>query len=277
VDGLSPSFTTTDGATISFSDVGEGRPLLFVPGICCSRRWWNRQTGSLAGPLRAIATDLRGLGASPPVRHGHRIARYGADVAELMEHLNVHDAVLLGWSVGSSASLSLVELAGQDRLAGLVLVEGSASLLNGPDRQLGIADPDEGMRMREAFGDAWEETVTALVADMFAQPAGDPELPELLADALSSDPEATARLFWDHLNQDWRDVLRTIRVPTLVVAGSASSIGESVGAANHMAAAIPDARLEVFTGAGHALFREQPERFNELVKGFTSECARATR
>jgi non-heme chloroperoxidase len=221
-----------------------------------------------------IALDPRGVGESPAVSHGHRVARYSADVAELIETLDLRDVVLVGWSLGFSVSLGIVELAGQRWLAGLVLVEGSPRLLNGSGWELGIAELEQGVRMTAAFEDDWERSIEALVGDMFSQPENDPDLPRLRADALGADSQATARLFWDHLNQDWRDVLPTITVPTLVVAGSASRIGDSVGAASYTAMAIPGARLEVFEGAGHALFREQPERFTRLLGEFVEQVAR---
>jgi len=195
--------------------------------------------------------------------------RYATDVSELIESLDLREVVVVGWSLGFSVALALVEFAGQERVSGLVLVEGSPRLLNDSHWRLGVADIEEGTRMRDAFRDDWEHTIEALVREIVGH-APDPDLVGLLGDARRADPDATARLFWDHLNQDWRDVLPTVRVPTLVVAGSASRIGDSVGAARYTAAAVPNARLEIVEGAGHALFREQPDRFNALVDEFVS-------
>ena len=256
-----------DGATIAFTDEGSGRPVVLIPGICCSRRWWDLQREALRADHRVISVDVRGIGCSPQIAHGHRVARYAADVAALIESLDLREVVVVGWSLGFSIALALIELAGQARLSGLVLVEGSPRLLNGSDWTFGVAGVDEGMRMRDAFRDRWEQSIEALMHDIVGH-ASDPDLAKLVGDARRADPDATARLFWDHLNQDWRDVLPTVRVPTLVVAGAASGIGDSVGAARYTAAVVPNARLEVVAGAGHALFRERPDRFNALLEEF---------
>jgi len=128
-------------------------------------------------------------------------------------------------------------------------------------------------RLRHDF----EAAVEDLVCSSFTRPDDEPALPLLLEDARRCNPASQARLFWDHFNQDnqdWRDVLGTISVPTLVVAGTASRIVTS-GTAEYMAHAIPGAGLEVFEGGGHALFREQPERFNSMLRQFAARCAAA--
>jgi non-heme chloroperoxidase len=258
------SITTRDGAAIAFADEGAGTTLVLLPGICCSRRWWSLQVAALSGAHRLVTIDFRGVGESRPVSHGHRVARYSADVAELIEALDLRGVVLVGWSLGFSVSLGLLELAGEERLAGLVLVEGSPRLLNGPGWRLGIADLEQAVRMRASLRDEWAPTITALLGDM----SGGPDARALLTEALRADPGSIAQLFWDHVNQDWRDVLGTISLPTLVIAGTASRIGDSVAAARYTAGAITGARLELFAGAGHAVFREQPERFSSMLAEF---------
>src|SRR5579884_1563295 len=102
-----PTLRTHDGALISFSDDGAGTAVVMVPGICCSSRWWAFQRDALADGYRVIDVDLRGIGSSPPVGHGHRVARYSMDVAELLGLLELEGVVLVGWSLGASISLGL--------------------------------------------------------------------------------------------------------------------------------------------------------------------------
>src|SRR5436190_778098 len=142
--GQMPSVRTSDGATIAFTDEGSGRPVVLVPGICCSRRWSDPQRVALRAAHRVVAVELRGIGASPRVEHGHRVARYAADVSELIESLSLRGVVVVGWSLGFSIALALADFAGQERISGLVLVEGSPRLLNDSHWTLGVADIEEG-------------------------------------------------------------------------------------------------------------------------------------
>lgn len=116
-------------------------------------------------------------------------------------------------------------------------------------------------------GDNYSAFVEGLVRGMYNDADADPELVTLLADAVATDPNMAARLLWNHLTQDWRDVLPRIGLPTLVLGGTNSHI-VSWRASEYTANAIPGARLELFEGAGHAVQREQPEKVTDLLRTF---------
>jgi pimeloyl-ACP methyl ester carboxylesterase len=256
--------TTTDGIRLSYHSRGAGRPILLVPGICTGQRWWNRQTEALASQHRVITFDFRGTGESARTPRGPRVARYAADLHQLLTALDLTDVVLVGWSLGCSVTLSYLDLFGSDRLGQLVLLEGSPKLLNDDDWQLGFADLTAATAMVAALPTSYRDTIGGLVRSMFVDPETEPELDILLAEALDTDPTHTERLLWNHLTQDWRDILAGIGLPTTVVAGGQSGI-ITPEAARWTARQITGAHLEVFEAAGHALFREQPCRFNELL------------
>lgn len=67
--------------------------------------------------------------------------------------------------------------------------------------------------------------------------------------------------------RDYRDVLRSIDVPTLVCAG-ADEKWRSVASVKHAAELIPGAEFELFEESGHCLTVEEPERFNRVLNGF---------
>ena len=90
------------GATVAVTDVGSGRPLVLLHGVCMSRHFFERNIDALAAAHRVVALDFRGHGASPSSEGGHSIAQYARDVRALIEHLDLEDAVLLGWSMGRS-------------------------------------------------------------------------------------------------------------------------------------------------------------------------------
>lgn len=263
-----PTFTTSDSALIRYDDQGAGRPVVLVPGILGTSRWWGHQQPKLAIDHRVISFDLRSVGGSPHVDHGHRVARYACDLAELIEHLDLRDVTLIGWSLGYSMSLAYLDLRGQDRLSQLVLVEGSPKLISNDDWSFGFCDMPTAMTTVSGIpGDNYSAFVEGLVRGMYNDADADPEFATLLADAVATDPDMAARLLWNHLTQDWRDVLPRIGVPTLVLGGTNSQI-VSWRASEYTANAIPGARLELFDGAGHAMQREQPEKVTDLLRTF---------
>jgi pimeloyl-ACP methyl ester carboxylesterase len=75
-----PTITTNDGAQLFYEDVGEGPPLILVPGWGCTHRFFQKNTAALARSYRVIAPDMRAHGGSKKVAWGHRIARYAKDV-----------------------------------------------------------------------------------------------------------------------------------------------------------------------------------------------------
>jgi pimeloyl-ACP methyl ester carboxylesterase len=265
-----PKYTTSDGVSLHYEVRGTGRPVVFIPGICGGAQWWSYQTAALADDFQVLSLDLRGVGRSDRTTHGHRVSRYATDVRELLDHLGWDNVTLVGWSLGFSITMAYLDLYGPRRLAGLVLVEGSPKLISDDEWDLGFCDLSHGVRTVSEMTAGYDTfDLETLFRHMYNEPESDADLPELLAIACGTDPVSTSALLWNHLTQDWRDVLPRIPLSTVVVGGTKSRI---VGwqASEYIADAIPQARLELFDGAGHALQREEPDRFNTLVRQFVT-------
>ena len=146
--------TTLDlltGATLACTDIGSGRPVLLLHGVCMSRKFFERNIEPLADRHRVIALDFRGHGESPRVEGGHTVAQYARDVRAVIEMLDLRDAVVVGWSMGSMVLWDyLRQFADDPRLAGAVVVSQGPSDLTQPGWPYGIADL-AGLR-------AWNET-----------------------------------------------------------------------------------------------------------------------
>ena len=79
------SMLTSDGATIRYVDEGAGEVLILLHGWAQSAAMFRHQIAEFAGTRRVIAPDFRGHGSSPDCAHGHRIYRFAADLAELID------------------------------------------------------------------------------------------------------------------------------------------------------------------------------------------------
>ncbi|MGH8184414.1 MAG: alpha/beta fold hydrolase [Rhodanobacteraceae bacterium] len=114
---------TNDGTEIFYKDWGTGQPVVFHHGWPLSGDDWDAQMLYFLGHgYRVIAHDRRGHGRSAQVGEGHDMDHYATDVAALVEHLDLRDAIHVGHSTGGGEAAHYVARHGAGRVAKLVLV-----------------------------------------------------------------------------------------------------------------------------------------------------------
>jgi non-heme chloroperoxidase len=117
------TITTQDGTRIYYKDWGEGRPVVFSHGWPLSADAWEYQMLFLASEgYRTIAHDRRGHGRSDQPSGGNEMDTYADDLAELIEALDLTDAVLIGHSTGGGEVTRYIGRHGTSRVAKAVLV-----------------------------------------------------------------------------------------------------------------------------------------------------------
>lgn len=265
-----PSITTNDGVRLHYEDAGAGRPLVLIHGWTFSGRFFAPRVPALAAQARVISLDLRGHGRSDKPGHGYRVARLAADLRDLLETLDLRDAVLLGWSLGCPVIWTYLELFGRARVAGGIFVQQSPRQYYTPDWKLGHG----------ACYDA--ETLAITVTKLLSDPAGfdkqnlascvrrpfeDGERGILLAEMAMSPPEARAGIMGDMTVQDWRDVIPTFDLPALVMVARRDSVFPAEGP-TWVGEHLPGAETLFFDESGHMLFHDEPEKFERGVANF---------
>src|SRR4029450_10080732 len=96
-----PMFTTRDGTQIYYKDWGNGQPVVFSHGWPLSAEAFEDQMVFLSGMgYRCIAHDRGGDGRSTQTWDGNDMNTYADDLAKLVEHLDLHDAIHIGHSTG---------------------------------------------------------------------------------------------------------------------------------------------------------------------------------
>lgn len=270
-----PVYTATDGARIAYDSTGTGRPVILIHGWSANRHFYDRQIPALAERYRVVSLDLRGHGDSErgaKVETGLTLARLAADIRELARHLEMEKPVLVGWSMGTSIILDYVRQWGCADLGALCLIDMTPKLLAGPDWDLGLIDGyDEAVTLRflnRVMSD-WPATAEGFVPFMFSKsrPPGEEELAWVRTQVADNTPFCMGALWAEMATKDYRDVLGAIDVPTLLTFGDDGHFyGPRHG--RYMKAAIGPSHLVTFPGCGHALQREDPERFNEALVAF---------
>jgi non-heme chloroperoxidase len=253
------------GATVAVTDVGEGRPLVLLHGVCMSRHFFARNVDALAEHHRVVALDFRGHGRSPSIAGGHSIAQYARDVRALIEHLGLHDVVLLGWSMGSIVAWEYQrQFAGDDRLAGVVIVSQGPSDLTQDDWPNGIAAPLELGEWLAAAQDDFRGFFTEFVPAMFRTPPPEAEQAAMVDAICGIDPNAGCVILAGQTLYDVRSAIGGLDAPHLLVWGTDEGVIR-VASGTWLDEHLPSSTLHVFEDSGHCPMWEEPERFNALV------------
>ena len=238
----------------------SGPVIALVPGWSMPASIWQLQLFALGARWRVAALDPRGQGESEIPARGFDIERRAADVHEFVaryEHV-----VLVGWSLGALEALQCVHHYGDAWLEALVLVDSSV----GED-----PPPAPGAPFIEALQQDRHATIEAFVHEMFNSPRSAAELGALTDAAMRMPLEASLSLFPRSIPRShWRDLARGLRKPLLYVV-----TGQFAEQARALQRNRPDTRTALFEGAGHALFVDEPDRFNQVLGAFVEEVAAA--
>src|SRR5712691_9255342 len=117
------TITTSDGTQIYYKDWGNGQPVVFSHGWPLSADAWDPQMLFLGQKgYRVIAHDRRGHGRSGQPWNGNNMDQYADDLAELMDALDLKDAIMVGHSTGGGEVAHYIGRHGQKRVAKAVLV-----------------------------------------------------------------------------------------------------------------------------------------------------------
>jgi non-heme chloroperoxidase len=122
--------TTKDSIQIFYKDWGQGQPIVFHHGWPLSSDDWDAQMlFFLQNGYRVIGIDRRGHGRSSQVSGGHDMDHYASDVAAVIDHLNLRDAIHVGHSTGGGEVARYVARHGKGRVAKAVLMSAVPPLM----------------------------------------------------------------------------------------------------------------------------------------------------
>ena len=260
-------FFQTQGIRLAYDDSGSGLPIVFLHAFPLNRSMWAPQVSALSAQFRTIAIDLRGHGESDAPLWSFSLDQYADDVAALLDHLDIPQAVLVGLSMGGYVSLAFSRAYGK-RLLGLVLADTRAQA-DSPDGRTGRFH-----LAQTAYTQGIEAVANTLLPKLLGATSlnNKPELVESIRRTIHQAP--VSGILVDLMAMaDRRDStthLSAILCPTLVVIGEEDHTTPLVDA-QLLAERIPHARLAIIPAAGHVSNCEQPELFNDLLRGFVEE------
>jgi non-heme chloroperoxidase len=230
--------------------------ILFVPGWTMPGWIWEKQIDYFSEDWRVVAMDPRSQGDSSKNATDFSPAARARDIKAVIDHLKLAPVIIVGWSMAVSDIASYVNQFGTRSLAGIVFVDGIAGVDGGiPKGIQEFADSLKAERQKQA---------PDFVRSMFHKPQSEDYLSRLTKASLEMPTNAAIDAFTGLWASDNRGALPRIDKPTLIVVSRNSMLPRY----QDMQKTIPNARLEIFEDVGHALFVDDPDRFNGLLEDF---------
>lgn len=257
-----------------YEDLGSGKPVVLIHGWPLSGASWERQTAALleAGH-RVIAYDRRGFGRSSQPSGGYDYDTLAADLKALLEHLDLRDVALAGFSMGTGEVARYLGAYGSGR------VRKAAFLGSIPPYLLKTADNPDGVDKS-----VFEGIQAAIVKDRLAF------LSEFFGNFYNADVLMGERLSEQVLRQSWnvaagaspigtlacvaawltdfRPDLPKVDVPALVLHGNADRILPIGATGNRLSRELVEARYVVVEGGPHGLLWTHADQVNAALIEF---------
>ena len=267
---------TDDGAKIHLVERGTGPPILLVHGMTLTSDVWAYQLRDLAASNRVIAMDQRGHGSSTTGSDGFDVGRLGGDIHQVLEELELRDAIVVGHSLGGMAVISMATSRQMSaRVSGLVLAATTSGPVNKLQALTALTARIE--RRWERLGDApdpWIQRIGANSAGVRLAFGRHPsslhmELTRAMFEAI---PDRTLHdLLRAVANFDVSSRLSEVDVPALVVVGSLDRLTPP-GLSRRMVSVLPDAELVVLKGCGHMVMLERRQAMSDAIWRFASRA-----
>ena len=262
---------------IYYEDHGTGRPVVLIHGYPLNSDSWERQEPELlAAGYRVIRYDRRGFGKSSRPTTGHDYDTFTSDLNALIEHLDLEDAVLVGFSMGSGEVTHYLGTHGSARISRAVLFGAIPPFLLKTD------DNPEGVD-----GKVFEDIKAAIVKDRYAYFKDfldnfynvDKLAPDRISEqawqasfnvAAGASPHATYACV-DAWLTDFRADLPKIDVPMLVVHGTEDRILPFESTAKRLPDLVAGLKLVPVEGGPHNIGWTHPEVVNKALMEFLAE------
>jgi non-heme chloroperoxidase len=267
--------TVRDGTRIFYKDWGEGQPVVFSHGWPLTSDNWEAQMLFLvSNGFRAIAHDRRGHGRSSQPSEGNEMDTYSDDLAELMEALDVRDAVMVGHSTGGGEATRYIGRHGTGRVAKAVLVSAIPPLMLKTEANPGglLVEVFDGIRAA-SLADR-----SQLYRDLADGPFFGANRPGSRVSQGMKDSFWLQSMMAGHKNAyecirvwsetDFTEDLKRFDVPTLIIHGEDDQVVPIGASAMLSSKLVPGATLKVYPGAPHGLPDTHKDQLNADLLAF---------
>ena len=265
---------TPDGVSIYYKDLGAGQPVLFCHGWPLSADAWDAQMVFLGKEgYRVIAHDRRSHGRSAQVWDNNTMDQYGDDLGELLDQLDLKDAILIGHSTGGGEVTRYIGRHGTDRVAKVALIGAVPPLMLKTEANPGGLPIDVFDGIRKGTYDNRSQFFKDVTIPFYGYNRDGAVLSEGIREefwrqgmmgGLKGQLDSIRAFSESDFHQD----LKAFDKPTLVLHGDDDQIVPIGAAALSTVKIVKQAVLKVYEGADHGLTVTHQDRFNADLLDF---------
>ncbi len=268
---------TKDGVRLFYKDWGQGRPIVLIHGWPLNADMWEDQSLDLAAQgFRVIAYDRRGFGRSDQPFRGYDYDTLADDLAALLDHLDLQDAVLVGFSMGGGEVARYMSRHGGKRVGRVALVAAVTPFMlktdDNPDGLDGATFDgfvDELRRDRPHFLAGFGKQFFGV--GLLTSPVSDEVLDWTFDLAMQAGLPGTIACVDAFGRTDFRPDMAHFKVPTLLIHGSKDDIVPFESSARHAHEMIAGSQLITYDGAPHGLHFTHKDRLTSDLAEFARD------
>ncbi len=258
-----------------YEDHGSGSPVVLIHGWPLSGRSWENQVPALVDAGHRVVTyDRRGFGRSSQPWTGYDYDTFAADLDALLDHLDLNDVTLVGFSMGGGEVVRYIGKYGTGRVSKAVLAAAVPPYLykseDNPEGGLDdatIQQFQDGVRS-DRIGFLDEFTTTFFAAGDRSDPVSEPFRLYNREIAAFASPKGTLDCITAFGRTDFRGDVAGITVPTLVIHGDSDAIVPFEVSGKRSHEAIEGSSLVLIEGGPHGINATHPEQFNRALLDF---------
>lgn len=261
-----PYVEVEKGVQYYYEEVGQGKPIVLIHGWGANRKVWERQIVDFSDKYRVITIDCRGCGNSDRPAHGYEISQLADDIHQVIQHLNLKDATLVGWSAGGTVVVDYVSRYHGDAVTKAVSVGGAVPRYTSTD-DFPLGGPLEAVQGTLAAMKANRPAIVRGIADGCFHADVGQATKDWFFNVFLEQSFFTEKTMEDLAVVDLRAQLKDIRVPVAFFHGTHDGV-VPYELSDYAAKEVPNATLVSFENSSHAPFVEEIEKFNNELLSF---------
>jgi non-heme chloroperoxidase len=253
---------------------GSGRPVVLIHGWPLSAQAWEPQVSVLeAAGYRVVAYDRRGFGRSDKPESGYSYDVLADDLQRVMDQCGLQDVTLVGFSMGGGEVARYITRHGESRLHNMVFAAAvPPCLMKSADNPDGPLTPEAAQEKKHALEQDRDAFFNEFTKNFFSAngvlQVTESQRSAAIALCQQSAQHAALACMDSFSTTDFREDLKKVTVPTLVIHGDADGIVPITGSGQRTHRAIPHSQMVTVNGAPHGFNLSHAQAFNDALLDF---------